>query len=657
MRPNYTVAGRYRIIKPLGEGGMADVYLAHDLILDRDVSVKLLRLDLRDDPATVRRFQREAMAASELVSPHIVSVYDVGEENGMQYLVMEYVPGMDLKTYIRAHFPIPYPTVVDLMEQILDAVAVAHSHDIIHRDLKPQNVLVNDQGLVKISDFGIAVISNESSMTQTNTVLGSVHYLSPEQARGGMATKKSDLYALGIILYELLTGSVPFEGETAVSVALKHSQSEMPSVRDFDDRIPQALENVVLQATAKDPAARYASVEAMAADLSTALSPERSGERRFEPIVTDGATKVIPIKDIKAAAQQMERSTTQETGPVPTVTEKAPTKKRKRIGWWIAGIICALLVILLAWLWFQPNQATVPNVAGMSTSRAETTLKNSNLAIGKTTKQTSDTMASGKVIKTTPKIDRQVKANAKIDLVVSSGVKKVSVDDYTGEDYSTARRKLIKQGLTVKKETTASSTVAKGVVMEQDVLPGKAVKKDSTITLTVSSGVKQVTVKTVKMPDFAGKSKNDVQDWADDHDLSVSFSTQNSDSVDENKVISQSPISGTKVLAGAAFAVVISNGPALSTTQATITIPYKAPDASSNSDSDSSSSSSSPAENDVKIYIEDHDKKISDVYQELQITKDTTVTLPFTLAHGKSGRYTVVRDGKTIMTNNNVSGN
>ena len=236
MRPNYTLAGRYRIIRPLGEGGMADVYLAHDLILDRDVSVKLLRLDLRDDPSTERRFQREAMAASELVSPHIVSVYDVGEDNGMQYLVMEYVSGTDLKMYIRNHFPIPYPTVVNLMQQILDGVRIAHEHGIIHRDLKPQNVLVDQSGQLQISDFGIAVISSESSMTQTNTVLGSVHYLSPEQARGGMASKKSDIYSLGIILYEMLTGSVPFEGETAVSIALKHSQSNMPSVRDYDPR-------------------------------------------------------------------------------------------------------------------------------------------------------------------------------------------------------------------------------------------------------------------------------------------------------------------------------------------------------------------------------------------------------------------------------------
>lgn len=194
MRPNYVLGGRYRITQSLGEGGMANVYLAHDLILDRDVSVKLLRLDLRDDPHTIKRFQREGLAATELVNPNIVSVYDVGEENGMQYLVMEYVKGMDLKAYIQQHFPIPYQEVINIMSQVLSAVQVAHEHNIIHRDLKPQNILIDENGVAKITDFGIAVAMSENSLTQTNTVLGSVHYLSPEQARGDMATKKNPIF-------------------------------------------------------------------------------------------------------------------------------------------------------------------------------------------------------------------------------------------------------------------------------------------------------------------------------------------------------------------------------------------------------------------------------------------------------------------------------
>ncbi len=247
IEPGVVLDERYKLIRTLGEGGMANVYLARDLILDRDVAVKVLRLDLQDDPDTLRRFQREAHATSELVHPNIVAIYDVGEASGQQYLVMEYVQGTDLKKYIVEHFPIPYQRVVEIMTQVLSAVQAAHDHNIIHRDLKPQNILIAQDGTAKISDFGIAVALSDNSMTQTNSLLGSVHYLSPEQARGGMPTKQSDIYALGIILFEMLTGTVPFEGDSAVAIALKHFQEDMPSVRDFDPRIPQALENVVIK--------------------------------------------------------------------------------------------------------------------------------------------------------------------------------------------------------------------------------------------------------------------------------------------------------------------------------------------------------------------------------------------------------------------------
>ena len=201
MKPGYELNHRYKIIESLGEGGMANVYLAHDLVLDRDVSVKLLRLDLRDDPSTKRRFEREATAATQLNDPHIVGIYDVGEEHGIQYMVMEYVKGTDLKTYIHDHYPIPLPQVIDIMEQVLSAVQTAHANGIIHRDLKPQNILIDENKNIKITDFGIAMAASQNSMTQTNSLLGSVHYLSPEQARGSIATPQSDIYSLGIILF------------------------------------------------------------------------------------------------------------------------------------------------------------------------------------------------------------------------------------------------------------------------------------------------------------------------------------------------------------------------------------------------------------------------------------------------------------------------
>lgn len=375
IEPGYILNERYKLLKTLGEGGMANVYLAHDLILDRDVAVKVLRLDLQNDPDTKRRFQREAMATTELVHPNIVSIYDVGESNDQQYLVMEYVRGSDLKKYIVEHFPIPYQRVIDIMEQILAGIQVAHDHNIIHRDLKPQNIMIDQDGNAKITDFGIAVALSDNSMTQTNSLLGSVHYLSPEQARGSMPTKQSDIYALGIILFEMLTGTVPFEGDSAVSIALKHFQEDMPSVREFDPRIPQALENVVLKATAKDPANRYTSADAMAADLKTSLSPARAHEEKFVPDATDlDETKVMPMVGSTAAEQQVQAATTapttRETASPDDSSQKRPKQAGKH-GWrkyWpfvLAGVIVAAIILFVVLsLTGGSKEATVPMLSG-----------------------------------------------------------------------------------------------------------------------------------------------------------------------------------------------------------------------------------------------------------------------------------------------------
>lgn len=272
---------RYKIIELIGGGGMSNVYLAHDMILNRDVAIKILRYDISNEEEFHRRFQREALSATSLAHPNIVSIYDVGEDGDMHYIVMEYIKGKTLKQYINEFSPLSPARSVQIMKQLTSAIAHAHENQIIHRDIKPQNILVDEDGNVKITDFGIATSLSATSYTKTNSVIGTVHYLSPEQARGGNATKKSDIYALGIVLYELLTGELPFSGESAVSIALKHLQTETPSVREFDASIPQSLENVVLKATAKNPIHRYSSVEEMEDDLQTVLSSNRVNEKNL----------------------------------------------------------------------------------------------------------------------------------------------------------------------------------------------------------------------------------------------------------------------------------------------------------------------------------------------------------------------------------------
>ena len=272
---------RYEVIKSIGEGGMANVYLGYDTILDRNVAIKVLRGDLSNDEKFVRRFQREALSASSLAHPNIVEMYDVGEDDGLYYIVMEFIDGVTLKQLLKKRGTLTLSETIDIMLQLTDGMAHAHDSYIIHRDLKPQNIMIKDDGQIKITDFGIAMALNATQLTQTNSVMGSVHYLPPEQASGKVATTKSDIYSMGIIFYELLSGSLPFRGDNAVEIALKHMRDPLPSLRDENPAIPQSIENIIMRSTAKNPKNRYEDTRTMHEDLLTALDDERMNE---EPI-------------------------------------------------------------------------------------------------------------------------------------------------------------------------------------------------------------------------------------------------------------------------------------------------------------------------------------------------------------------------------------
>lgn len=277
---NKMIAKRYMVVKHIGQGGMADVYVAVDTLLNREVAVKVLRGELSNDPVALLRFQREANASTALSHPNIVDIYDVGEENGYHYIVMEYVRGKDLKQLIAQRGALCKEEAVAIMKQLVSAVAEAHRCNIIHRDIKPQNVLIKDDGTLKVVDFGIALAQDALQLTQSDSVMGSVHYLAPEVARGEAATRQSDIYSLGIVFYELLSGEVPFHGEQAVQIAMKHMHEEIPSIRKLNPQLPQAVENVILRATAKNKNFRYPSCEVMLQDLTTCLSPQRADEPR-----------------------------------------------------------------------------------------------------------------------------------------------------------------------------------------------------------------------------------------------------------------------------------------------------------------------------------------------------------------------------------------
>ncbi|MCL0311756.1 Stk1 family PASTA domain-containing Ser/Thr kinase [Apilactobacillus sp. TMW 2.2459] len=472
MRKGYILDSRYQIISCIGEGGMADVYLADDLKKHRKVAIKTLRLDFRDNPRAKRHFKYEQLAITKLHDSHVVKVFDVGKSEGIQYIVMEYVDGDNLKDYIKANYPISNGRIVKIMRQILLAVREAHSHNIIHRDLKPQNILIDKKGNVKITDFGIAIVLSKYSMTQTNSIVGSIHYLSPEQAIGEMATKKSDIYSLGIILYELLTNDVPFHGDTAVAIALQHSHAQMPSPREINDKIPQALENVVLKATAKKQASRYNSVHDMYNDLKSSLSTFRKHEKRFQPIDSednydsDDETKVLDLKDIQSKNNNAEKNKSDVNSPM---------SRRKKLALIYFSLVCFIVLIECFVFFFFFSRVDVPNVNKLTKNHAEKIIKQKHLFVSKVEYRKDSQVEYNHVIKTTPGEGKSIFNNSGIKLIVSSGPNTLRIKNYVGENIDIARIELKQKGFKVKVFYDYDSNIGMNRIVKQSIKPNTPV--------------------------------------------------------------------------------------------------------------------------------------------------------------------------------------
>ena len=558
-------AGRYRIVKQIGRGGMADVYLAKDLILDgEEVAVKVLRTNYQTDPIAVARFQREARAMADLDHPHIVRITDIGEEDGQQYLAMEYVAGLDLKRYIKEHYPLSNEEAVRIMGQILLAMRLAHTRGIVHRDLKPQNILLTPDGTAKVTDFGIAVAFAETSLTQTNSMLGSVHYLSPEQARGSKATVQSDIYAMGIIFYEMLTGHIPYDGDSAVTIALQHFQKPLPSVIAENPSVPQALENVVIKATAKKLTDRYKSVAEMYVDLSSSLSYNRRNEPK---LVFDDATKA-DTKTLPKVSQstltsipkvQTQSPKPQTAKPSQQVSEDnyatKPVKKRKfRVRYMILLASIVLVAASLIWILSRtPATIAIPDVAGQTVAEAKETLKKANFEIGEEKTEASEKVEEGRIIRTDPGAGTGRKEGTKINLVVSSGKQSFQLSNYIGRKSTDVIAELkqnkVPENL-IKIEEEESSESEAGTVLRQSPAAGTTydLSKASTITLTVA---KKVT--SVAMPSYIGSSleftKNNLVQIVGIKEANievVEVSTAPAGTA-EGTVVEQSPKAGEKV--------------------------------------------------------------------------------------------------------------
>ena len=511
-------AGRYRIIKQIGRGGMADVYLAKDLILDgEEVAVKVLRTNYQTDPIAVARFQREARAMADLDHPHIVRITDIGEEDGQQYLAMEYVAGLDLKRYIKEHYPLSNEEAVRIMGQILLAMRLAHAKGIVHRDLKPQNILLTPDGTAKVTDFGIAVAFAETSLTQTNSMLGSVHYLSPEQARGSKATIQSDIYAMGIIFFEMLTGHIPYDGDSAVTIALQHFQKPLPSVIAENPSVPQSLENVVIKATAKKLTDRYQTVSEMYVDLLSSLSYNR----RNEPKLVFDDTSKVDTKTLPKMSQstltaipkvQPKEENPQTKKPNKKVASKEtapkPVKKRRFKARYLV-LLASFILVLASLFWIvskTPATVEIPKVAGQTVAEAKENLKKANFEIGEEKTEASDTVEEGRVIRTDPDAGSSRKEGIKVNLIISSGQQSFKLGNYVGRKSTDViaelKGKKVPENLIKVVEEESSETEA-GLVMKQSLPEGTTydLSKATEIVLTVA---KKVT--SVSMPSYIGSS-------------------------------------------------------------------------------------------------------------------------------------------------------
>ncbi|MCA0148682.1 Stk1 family PASTA domain-containing Ser/Thr kinase [Rossellomorea vietnamensis] len=657
MMEGKRISGRYRIIKLIGGGGMANVYLAHDVILDREVAIKMLRIDFANEEEFIKRFQREAQSATSLAHPNIVSIYDVGEEDDLYYIVMEYVHGMTLKQYIQQHSPVNVDKAIDIMKQLTIAMSHAHQNHIVHRDIKPHNILLDEEGNVKITDFGIAMALSATSITQTNSVLGSVHYLSPEQARGGMATKKSDIYSLGIVMFELLTGRLPFSGESAVSIALKHLQSETPSLKRWNPDIPQSVENIVLKATAKDPFRRYESLEEMDEDLSTALDADRMNEPKFAVPLDDEATKAIPVITDQKAYSNLDDTIVHhqtddvQTKPTPPVKQgkkgkkdktKPPKGKSKKkwpmviIGLFFLLILLGVAAVTMVPGLLGPKEIEVPDVSEMDQTEAISTIISAGFVVGETKKVPDEEIPEEYVIKTNPKSGRMANEGSAVDIYVSTGKEKVEVDDYVGKDFEEVSADLEEKGFTVEKKEEFDEDEAQGTITDQDPSPGdEVVAEETTITFTVSKGRESFDLDSLEGFDQTALDKYEASKGINIIVQSEKFSSE----VEEGKVISHKPVASTPITKGDTVYVIMSKGPEppkeVPTKEVTedVTIPYKGQEGKPQS---------------VEIFIDDKDSNLddSDADQVQGIYEDTTITMTFTLEEGTKGEYLILVDGE-----------
>lgn len=561
------ISDRYQIIKSIGEGGMANVYLAYDTILDRNVAVKVLRGDLANDEKFVRRFQREALSASSLSNPNIVEVYDVGEDNGEYYIVMEYVEGKHLKALLKKRGKLTVPEVIDIALQITNGLSVAHDSYIIHRDIKPQNILILENGLIKITDFGIAVAMNATQLTQTNSVMGSVHYLPPEQASGKGATLQSDIYSIGILMYELLTGKLPFRGDNAVEIALKHLKEPMPSIRDELPDIPQSVENIILRATAKNPKNRYSDAREMHEDLKTCLDESRANELKITfkyPENDYDDTKLMKtVKPVKETKPKEIKEGEKEVAKKKKSTDNSQNKLLITLASVFVGLVVVITTIfVLIPKITSSKQTAIPDVTNYSVTDAIKVLQDAGFVVSdEQREEANENVEEGKVSRTSPAIGSIRKEGTEVIIYRSLGDVTIAIEDYTGKNASEIKGKLeaLKVQVIIEKkevDLTDGETYKENIIIGQSIEAGEKISEGSSITLYVPKLDN-------KYPDFVNEnySVEEVENFCSEYGVTLTKKEVETTEYPAGSIIYQSRAAGTTVVSGAKITIHIALAP------------------------------------------------------------------------------------------------
>ena len=650
---------RYKVIDKLGGGGMSIVYLAEDTILNRKVAIKAISIPPREKEETLKRFEREVHNSSQLSHENIVSMIDVDEEDECFYLVMEYIEGPTLAEYIHSHGSLSVETAIKFTEQILSGIKHAHDMRIVHRDIKPQNVLIDKNKTLKIFDFGIAKALSETSLTQTNHVLGTVQYLSPEQAKGESTDEGTDIYSIGIVLYEMLVGEPPFYGETAVSIAIKHIQDSIPNITtDKREEVPHALSNVVLRATEKDKHNRYHTVQEMCDDLTSALHENRANEEKYEL----DKTKTVPLtKDElnKKINDTHNDDDLNKTMQIPIVNEPVrqqefqslegrysspPKKKHSKMKITVLSLIFALLLAgLVGFIGmgvFGSKYEEMPDLSGKTEKEAEQILKDHHLTMGDISRKYSDKYPENQIIKSEPNSGERIEEGEAIDIILSKGPQKVKMPNLVGLPKDEAVKKLKNLGLKdIDVEQAYSHSVDKGLISEQSVEANSEVAlNDHHIKIYESLGVRQVYVS-----DFENKSYSSAKKELESKGFKVQATQENDDKVKKGNIISQSP-KNKSVDEGSIINLTVSKGKSgeddddsddsdVKSTSETVKVPY---------------SGSKGKSQTVEVFIRDKDNSGNSASQTFKITKDKTISIPLKIEKGKTAGYTVRVDNKIV---------